>query len=180
MVANRLNNAAWTTASIIWRATAIHFNHLSQIATQQVLMPVVCLQMHIPVEKVACNSSKSACLLGCSRINLSLLVCQVLRLESYCVVSNRTGIPLQLMQWQASDSHQVFDNKAGGGTALRESKQGLPKRKADTPLQPGLKAAIQDPSVDWTSCLDLPVGGSHWIPYHKLFAISLGSGTVTQ
>lgn len=83
-----------------------------------------------------------------------------MRLESYCVVSNRTGIPFQLMQWQSSGARQRFDNEAGGGTELSDSRGGLPKRRADTPLQPGLRAAIQDPAVDWTSCLDLPVGKS--------------------
>lgn len=84
-----------------------------------------------------------------------------MRLESYCVVSNRTGIPFQLMQWQSRDSKQTFNDRAGGCTVLSDSKGGLPKRKAETPLQPGLRAAIQDPSVDWTSCLDLPVGRSN-------------------
>ena len=81
-----------------------------------------------------------------------------MRLESYCVVSNRTGIPFQLMQWQATTAKQTFDDNAGGGTALSDCKGGLPKRKQETPLQPGLKAAIEDPSIDWTSCLDLPIG----------------------
>lgn len=85
-----------------------------------------------------------------------------MRLESYCVVSNRTGIPFQLMQWQANTARQTFDDNAGGCTVLSDCKEGLPKRKAETPLQPGLKAAIQDPSIDWTSCLDLPAGGSSY------------------
>lgn len=81
-----------------------------------------------------------------------------MQLESYCVVSNRTGIPLQLMQWQSNGLKETFDNKAGGGIDVIDNVGGLPKRKAETPLQPGLQAAIQDPSVDWTACLNLPIG----------------------
>ena len=35
---------------------------------------------------------------------------------------------------------------------------GLPRASPQTPPQPGLQAAITDPTVDWTSCMDLPPG----------------------
>ena len=83
---------------------------------------------------------------------------QVMRLESHCVVSNRTGIPLQLMQWRSDALWETFDDKAGGGTLVKDSKGGLPRATSQTPAQPGFKAAVNDPAVDWTSYIDLPPG----------------------
>ena len=126
---------------------------------------------------------------------------QVMRLESHCVISNRLGIPLQLMQWRSDLTAETFDDRfvshseallsawilsfppwgcaaqpstiarqviadvlaglcrAGGGTMVSGSTRGgLPRASPQTPPQPGLRAAIRDPTVDWTSCMDLPPG----------------------
>ena len=36
---------------------------------------------------------------------------QVMRLESHCVISNRTGVPLQLMQWRSDLTAETFDDR---------------------------------------------------------------------
>jgi hypothetical protein len=90
-----------------------------------------------------------------------------MRLESYCVISNRTGIPLQLMQWHSKVTAETFDDGAGGGTLVDGGKGGLPRRTHHTPVQPGLQAAIRDPGVDWTSCMDLPTGLQQELKYTR-------------
>ena len=96
--------------------------------------------------------------LECDRSPYRGLGLQVMRLESYCVVSNRTGIPLQLLQCHRGVTAETYDDGAGGGTLVDGGKAGLPRRTQDTPVQPGLQAAIRDPGVDWTSCMDIPIG----------------------
>lgn len=77
-------------------------------------------------------------------------VMQVLRLEPRCVISNRTGTPLQVMHYSAASKVQRLGGKASG---VRPSQGQQPTR---TP--PGLKGVVGDPHQDWTSCMDVPVG----------------------
>lgn len=77
------------------------------------------------------------------------------------MVTNRTGVPLQLMQWRSDVAAETFDDKAGGGTMLSSSKSGLPRATGRTPQPPGIQAAIRDPEIDWTSCMHLPTGRVH-------------------
>ena len=75
---------------------------------------------------------------------------QVLRLEPHCVISNRTGIPLQIMHYNPSNKLQPLGGKASG---VQPSQGQQPSR---TP--PGLKGVVADPRQDWTSCMDVPAG----------------------
>lgn len=80
-----------------------------------------------------------------------LLPClQVLRLEPHCVISNRTGVPLQIMHHSPSNRLQRL-----GGKAL-----GVQPSRSQQPHQapPGLKGVVADPRQDWTSCIDVPAG----------------------
>ena len=83
-------------------------------------------------------------------IHCPLTVVQVLRLEPRCVISNRTGTPLQVMQYSAASKVQRLGGKASG---VQPSQGQQPPR---TP--PGLKGVVADPNQDWTSCMEVPVG----------------------
>ena len=75
---------------------------------------------------------------------------QVLRLEPHCVISNRTGTPLQIMHYSADNKVQRLGGKA---TGVQPSRVQQPRR---TP--PGLKGVVANPQQDWTSCIDVPTG----------------------
>lgn len=75
---------------------------------------------------------------------------QVLRLEPHCVISNRTGLPLQIMHYSSGNKVQRLGGKA---TGLQPSQGQQPPR---TP--PGLKGVVANPQQDWTSCMDVPTG----------------------
>ncbi|DBB13383.1 TPA: hypothetical protein ACH3X3_005116 [Trebouxia sp. C0006] len=84
--------------------------------------------------------SCQACLLGV----------QVLRLEPHCVVSNRTGTPLQIMHFNTGNKVQRLGGKA---TGVQPSWGQQPQR-----APPGLKGVVAKPQQDWTSCIDVPTG----------------------
>ena len=91
---------------------------------------------------------------GCNGRTVSIITClhylQVLRLEPHCVISNRTGMPLQIMHHSPSNKLQRLGDKASG---VQPSQGQQPSR---TP--PGLKGVVADPRQDWTSCMDVPAG----------------------
>ena len=110
---------------------------------------------------VCLQSRKVLCLQASRMVTPASYALQVLQLEPHRLISNYTGIPLQLMHCpeRAKDS---FRNKAGGGLELGggdTTPSGLPRASPSGPQgQPGLKGAVHDPNVDWTSVLDLPAG----------------------
>ncbi len=84
-----------------------------------------------------------------------------MRLEPYLVITNQTGIPLQLMQPRGIQ--QSFSSVF----PARATRDGLPR--AGVPLAgissfswqgppSGLTAAISAPDADYTSTVDLPTG----------------------
>ncbi len=75
---------------------------------------------------------------------------QVLRLEPHCVISNRTGTPLQIMHFNTSNKVQRLGGKA---TGVQPSRGQQPQR-----APPGLKGVVANPQQDWTSCIDVPAG----------------------
>ena len=88
---------------------------------------------------------------------------QALRLEPYLVISNQTGVPLQLMQPRRGKIQQSF----AGVVPSRPTADGLPR--AGVPpagrsftgqggLPEGLSSAISTPKADYTSTVDLPTG----------------------
>ena len=84
---------------------------------------------------------------------------QVMRMQPFCSISNRTGLGLQLLQWQPSLCAQHYDDQAGGGTAVQNSIRGLPRAQGRSSLGPlSMGNATKDSSVDWTSCMELPAG----------------------
>ncbi|KAL3132004.1 hypothetical protein ABBQ32_14227 [Trebouxia sp. C0010 RCD-2024] len=99
----------------------------------------------------------------------------VLRLEPRCVISNRTGTPLQVMHYSAASKVQRLGGKASG---VRPSQGQQPTR---TP--PGLKGVVGDPHQDWTSCMDVPVGALgvpvHWSVKSESRAVCLRFGPDT-
>lgn len=88
---------------------------------------------------------------------------QALRLEPHHVISNHTGLPLQLMHFQPDSMQETYRRKAGGAVEVGGSTtpSGLPRAPPAGPSgQPGLKGAVHEPDVDWTSVLDLPAGAT--------------------
>ena len=86
---------------------------------------------------------------------------QALRLEPYLVISNQTGIPLQLMQPRG------VQHFFSGVVPSRATRDGLPRagvppagRSSFTGqgAPSGLPAAISAPDADYTSTVDLPTG----------------------
>jgi len=75
---------------------------------------------------------------------------QVLRLEPHCVISNRTGTPLQIMHFNTGNKVQRLGGKA---TGVQPSRGQQPQR-----APPGLKGVVANPQQDWTSCIDVPTG----------------------
>ncbi len=84
---------------------------------------------------------------SCQPCHMSL---QVLRLEPHCVISNRTGTPLQIMHFNAGNKVQQLGGKA---TGVQPSRGQQPQR-----APPGLKGVVANPQQDWTSCIDVPTG----------------------
>ena len=80
----------------------------------------------------------------------------MLRLESHAIMSNRTGIPLQVMQYTSEATMQPLGQAAIGVEPA--TGPGLPKGQPGQHFPPGLKGAIVDQSVDWTTCMELPAG----------------------
>ncbi|KAK9827173.1 hypothetical protein WJX74_009221 [Apatococcus lobatus] len=78
----------------------------------------------------------------------------VLRLESHVILSNRTGVPLQVMQYSSAATMQPLSQAAIGVEPA--SGPGLPRGQPGQNYPPGLKGAIVDQSVDWTTCMELP------------------------
>ena len=101
---------------------------------------------------------------------------QALRLEPHHVVSNHTGIPLQMMHFQPRNMKASL---ARGAVEVNRATtaSGLPRASATGPSgQPGLKGAVHEPDVDWTSVLDLPAGASRHPPHMPpLLGVSEGS-----
>ena len=83
-------------------------------------------------------------------------VVQVLRLESHVILSNRTGVPLQVMQYSSAATMQPLSQAAIGVEPA--TGPGLPRGQPGQNYPPGLKGAIVDQSVDWTTCMELPAG----------------------
>ena len=79
-----------------------------------------------------------------------LLCVQVLRLEPRCVISNRTGTPLQIMHFNTGNKVQRLGGKA---TGVQPSRGQQPQM-----APPGLKGVVANPQQDWTSCIDVPTG----------------------
>ena len=88
---------------------------------------------------------------------------QALRLEPYLVISNQTGIPLQLMQPRRGAVQQSF----AGVAPSRATSDGLPRAGVPPAGRPsfgqgpppqGLRSAISAQDADYTSTLDLPTG----------------------
>ena len=79
-----------------------------------------------------------------------LLCVQVLRLEPHCVISNRTGTPLQIMHLNTGNKVQRLGGKA---TGVQPSRGQQPQM-----APPGLKGVVANPQQDWTSCIDVPTG----------------------
>ena len=82
------------------------------------------------------------------------------------VLSNRTGVPLQLLQLRPG----AFEETVGGVMPVPATHSGLPRvggpragGSAGAAL--GLRTALSDASsaIDWTACMDLPPGE----PYNK-------------
>lgn len=92
-----------------------------------------------------------------------MCVPQALRLEPYLVISNQTGIPLQLMQPRRGTVHHSF----AGMMPSSATRDGLPRAGVPpagrsytgqgTPPE-GLRSAISAPGADYTSTVDLPTG----------------------
>lgn len=90
---------------------------------------------------------------------------QALRLEPYLVISNQTGVPLQLMQPRGGAFQQSF----AGVVPSRATRDGLPRVGAPpagrsytgqgSPPE-GLRTAISAANADYTSTVDLPTGAS--------------------
>eukprot|EP00884_Botryococcus_braunii_P010316 jgi/Botrbrau1/19286/Bobra.0073s0029.1 len=78
-----------------------------------------------------------------------------LRLEPYCVVTNLTGIPLQLMQYKSGSTGDRLRGDGGGSSVAL-----LPRRPSGGSLRAGLSmaAALAEAVPDWTTAVDLPVG----------------------
>lgn len=88
---------------------------------------------------------------------------QALRLEPYLVISNQTGVPLQLMQPRRGTIQQSF----AGVVPSRATGDGLPRVGVPPAgrsftgqggLPEGLTSAISAPQADYTSTVDLPTG----------------------
>lgn len=79
---------------------------------------------------------------------------QALRLEPQLVISNQTGIPLQLMQLHRGR----FSQSTAGVTPNPATFSGLPRASVPPAGKgaPGLRAAVASPDADPTSTLDLP------------------------
>ncbi|KAL0043252.1 hypothetical protein WJX82_004252 [Trebouxia sp. C0006] len=97
----------------------------------------------------------------------------VLRLEPHCVVSNRTGTPLQIMHFNTGNKVQRLGGKA---TGVQPSWGQQPQR-----APPGLKGVVAKPQQDWTSCIDVPTGALgvavHWSMIHPVEAFFSGGWT---
>ena len=103
-----------------------------------------------------CRSSHVS--LRCQKSSL-----QALRLEPYLVISNQTGIPLQLMQPRRGAVQQSF----AGVAPSQATHDGLPRAGVPPAGRPsfgqgpppqGLRSAISAQDADYTSTLDLPTG----------------------
>ena len=79
-------------------------------------------------------------------------------------MSNRTGVPLQVMQHTSEATMQPLGQAAIGVEPA--TGPGLPKGQPGQRFPPGLKGAIVDQSVDWTTCTELPAGRAN----HHLLA----------
>ncbi|KAK9908805.1 hypothetical protein WJX75_003140 [Coccomyxa subellipsoidea] len=93
-----------------------------------------------------------------------------LRLEPQLVITNHTGIPLQLAQLHRGG----YTQSIAGVTPNPATLSGLPRaavppagrgRGAFAPGAPGLRATVASSDADVTSTLDLPTGGTG-IPLH--------------
>ena len=71
-------------------------------------------------------------------------------------MSNRTGVPLQVMQYTSEATMQPLGQAAIGVEPA--TGPGLPRGQPGQHFPPGLKGAIVDQSVDWTTCMELPAG----------------------
>lgn len=76
------------------------------------------------------------------------------------VLSNRTGVPLQLLQLRPG----AFEETVGGVMPVPATHSGLPRvggpRAGGAGAALGLRTALSDASsaIDWTACMDLPPG----------------------
>ncbi|DBA65520.1 TPA: hypothetical protein ACH3X2_003176 [Trebouxia sp. C0005] len=99
----------------------------------------------------------------------------VLRLEPHCLISNRTGTPLQIMHFSTSNKAQRLGGKA---TGVQPSRGQQPQR-----APPGLKGVVANPQQDWTSCIDVPTRALgvavHWSIKSDSRAVCLRFGSQT-
>ena len=95
-----------------------------------------------------------------------MLIMQALRLEPYLVISNQTGVPLQLMQPRRGTVQQSF----AGIVPSRATRDGLPRvgippagrsYTGQGPAPEGLRTAISAADADYTSTVDLPTRCRH-------------------
>ncbi len=100
-----------------------------------------------------------------------MLIMQALRLEPYLVISNQTGVPLQLMQPRRGTVQQSF----AGIVPSRATRDGLPRvgippagrsYTGQGPAPEGLRTAISAADADYTSTVDLPTGADTFTLVH--------------
>ena len=105
---------------------------------------------------------------------MSKISLQALRLEPYLVISNQTGIPLQLMQPRRGAVQQSF----AGIAPSQATRDGLPRAGVPPAGRPsfgqgpppqGLRSAISAQDADYTSTLDLPTGARSTAPSELSF-----------
>ncbi len=81
---------------------------------------------------------------------------QALRLEPHCVISNNTGVPLQLMQYRSCNVVQRTRRDGGspGGGGV------MPQRPSSGALKMGLSmaASLAEAAPESSTTVDLPVG----------------------
>ena len=126
-----------------------------------------------------CRASLIHVGLRCQRCSL-----QALRLEPYLVISNQTGIPLQLMQPRRGAVQQSF----AGVAPSQATRDGLPRAGVPPagrqsfghgPPPQGLRSAISAQDADHTSTLDLPTGAQSTASLELSFNSGLAKTCVT-
>ena len=83
---------------------------------------------------------------------------QALRLDPHIVITNRTGVPLQLMEPRPNAQSEGI----GGAFPEPHTPSGMPRTRGpasgqQSPPQ-GLRALVSEPGTDWASCVGLPPG----------------------
>ena len=116
--------------------------------------------LHAPCYQQPCLQ---CCLTALASLISLMPIMQALRLEPYLVISNQTGVPLQLMQPRRGAIQQSF----AGIVPSRATRDGLPRvgippagrtYTGQGPPPEGLRTAISAADADYTSTVDLPTG----------------------